>query len=327
MARLIEPDDIDFGAYERQTEAAAKVRPASLYSEDLDAQFAPRLPGSRRPRMTSTKLGGCLEFRPGEVTVWAGYNGHRKSMALGQAIIDLSTQGERSLVMSFEMLPAVTLARMARQVFGVNVPTKRQRDAFMRWTDDRLWVFDHMGRFSPAKALAVLRYFCEELEGTQVVIDSMMMVCESEESLDEQKQLITDLVRVAQETGLHIHLVAHCKKPLDESKPPSKYDIRGSSAISDQVHNIVMVWANQAKKAALEAGAKLDDKPTPNGRSWGDQPDAMLSVGKQRNGSFEGKLSLWWDESSYRFTNERMTPIEPYLIDDEQEFRYEEVHA
>lgn len=323
MARMIEPDDIDFGAYERQTEAAAKVRPASLYSEDLDAQFAPRLPGGRRPRMNSTKLGGCLEFRPGEVTVWAGYNGHRKSMALGQTIADLCSQGERCLVMSFEMLPAVTLARMARQVFGVNVPTKRQRDAFMRWTDDRLWIFDHMGRFSPSKALAVLRYFAEELVGTQIVIDSMMMVCESEESLDEQKQLITDLVRVAQETGVHVHLVAHCKKPLDETKLPTKYDIRGSSAISDQVHNIVMVWANQAKKAAIEAagGANVDEK-------WLEQPDAMLAVGKQRNGAFEGKLKLWWDEASYRFTNERTTPIEPYPIgDDEPQYAFEEAHA
>ena len=313
MASLIEPDDIDFGAYERATEAAAKVRPASLYSELLDEQFAPRLPGARRPRMNSTKLGGCLEFRAGEVTVWAGYNGHRKSLAIGQTVMDLCTQGERCLVMSFEMLPAVTLARMCRQVWGVGAPSKRQRDAFMRWTDDRLWIFDHMGRFSPRKCLAVLQYFADELQGAHVVIDSMMMVCESEESLDEQKQFMTDLVRLAQETGLHVHLVAHCRKPgEDESRPPSKYSIRGSSTISDLPHNIVLVWANQAKKAEVEAkGAMVEEK-------WLEQPDAMLSVGKQRNGSFEGKLKLWWDESSYRFTNERMSPIEPYAIDNGQ---------
>ena len=318
MARLIADDDIDWKTYERQTEAAAKVRAASLYSADLDAQFAPKLPGSRRPRMSSTKLGGCLEFRPGEVTVWAGYNGHRKSMALGQAVADLCSQGERALVMSFEMLPAVTLARMCRQVWGVAVPSKRQRDAFMRWTDDRLWIFDHMGRFSTRKCLAVLQYFASELGGTHVVIDSMMMVCESEESLDEQKQFVTDLVRIAQETGLHLHLVAHCKKPLDESKVPTKYDIRGSSAISDQAHNIVMVWANQAKKDACQAqGANAEEK-------WLEQPDAVIVVGKQRNGSYEGKVRLWWDEHSYRFTNERTTPIEPYPIDDEGQYEFEE---
>lgn len=321
MARLIEPDDIDFGAYERSTEAAAKVRPASLYSEELDAQFAPRDRDARRPRMNSTKLGGCLEFRPGEVSVWAGYNGHRKSMAVGQAVADLCSQGERCLVMSFEMMPAVTLARMCRQVWGVGVPSKRQRDAFMRWTDDRLWIFDHMGRFSPRKCMAVLQYFAEELGGTHAVIDSMMMVCESEESLDEQKQFMTDLVRIAQETGMHVHVVAHCKKPLDESKVPSKYDIRGSSSISDQAHNIVMVWANQAKKAAIEAsGANVEEK-------WLEQPDAMLWVGKQRNGSYEGKLKLWWDEACYRFSNERTTPIEPYAIEDEVQYEFDEAAA
>jgi twinkle protein len=321
MARMIEPDDIDFGAYERSTEAAAKVRAASLYSELLDEQFAERVPGARRPRMNSTKLGGCLEFRSGEVTVWAGYNGHRKSLAVGQSIADLCTQQERALVMSFEMLPAVTLARMCRQVWGVSAPSKRQRDTFMRWTDNRLWIFDHMGRFSPSKCLAVMRYFSEELHGTQVVVDSMMMVCESEESLDEQKQFTTDLVRVAQETGLHVHLVAHCKKPLDESKPPTKYDIRGSSAISDQVQNIVMVWANKAKKAAIEAANGNPEE------KWLEQPDAMLCLDKQRNGSFEGKLKLWWDESSFRFTNERTTPIEPYPIEDEGQYQFEEQFA
>ena len=64
------------------------------------------------------------------------------------------------------------------------------------------------------------RYFAEELGGSHVVIDSMMMVCASEEHLDEQKQFVTDLVRLSQETGLHVHLVTHCRKPQggDESR-------------------------------------------------------------------------------------------------------------
>lgn len=312
MARVIDHDDIDWAAYEAATDLQIKVRPASMFADELVAHFAPKTPGARRARMTSTKLRTCIDFRPAEVTVWAGYNGSRKSMILGQAAIDLCAMGERVLVASLEMLPRETLGRMARQCFGCSTPSERQLRAFSDWTDDRLWIFDHFGRLNPDKVVTIARFFAEELAGGHLVLDSMMMVCRSEESLDEQKQFMTDLVRVAQETGLHIHLVAHCRKPAgdDDPKPPTKYSLRGSAAISDQAHNVLMVWANKAKKAEIEArGARTDDK-------WLEQPDAMVLVEKQRNGQFEGRLKLWCDESSFRFTDERTTPIEPYPIEE-----------
>lgn len=311
---MIDPDDIDWQAYEAQTEASIKVCPASLFSEQLDELFAPRMPGMRRPRMNSTKLGRELEFRPGEVTVWAGYNGSRKSTVTGQVILDLCSQGERCLVMSFEMLPARTLQRMACQAMAHGSPSKRERDAFLSWTDDRLWVFNHFGNFEPRHCLAVLRYFAKELQGTHVVVDSIMKVCVSEESFDEQKNFVGDVIRVAQETGMHVHLIGHCRKPNGgtEDKPPSKYDIRGSSAVSDQVDNVVLVWSNKAKKAALLNNSK-DEKVL-------EQPDVVLVVDKQRNAPFEGPLKFWLHEPSFRISDERTSPVEPYAIEYDEEF-------
>ena len=303
---MIDPDDIDFGAYMRQTEPAMKVRKASLFSDDLAAQFAPRDRSHCAPTMDSTKLGRELEFRPGEVTIWAGYNGHRKSFFTGQVALDLCLQGQKVLMASMEMRPAHTLARMARQCMAEVRPGRELTDEFMGWTDDRLWIFDHIGRISPALCVAVLKYFADELGGQQVFIDSMMMVCASEEHLDEQKQFMTDLVRVAQETGLHIHLVAHCRKPVDETKPPTKYDLRGSAALSDQAHNVVMVWFNKAKAEKLRRN--LTDPDAQN------QADAMVVVEKQRNGEFEGKLQLWIDDVSLRFVNDRAASVLPYSL-------------
>lgn len=309
MARVIDADTIDWRVYERDTDAKTRVRPASIFADELVAQFAPRpAKGSRRARMISTKLRTAVDFRPGETTVWAGYNGHRKSMFAGQVALDLCCLAEPTLIASFEMQPAVTLARAARQCFACAQPSERQLRMFSDWTDRRLWLFDHMGRVEPARLLAVLRYFGEELRGRHAFVDSMMMVCASEDELDQQKQFMTDLVRLAQETDLHVHLIAHCRKPQggDESKPPTKYDLRGSAAISDQAHNVITVWANKAKKAILEAN--------PNDEKAIDQPDAAVTVEKQRNGAFEGRLKLWWDEASFRFTDERTTPLEPYPV-------------
>lgn len=306
MAGLLSADEIDFGAYMRSTECKAKVRSAAEFADDLISELEPQTDANRSPSMFSTKIRNSIEFRPGEVTVWAGYNGHRKSLFTGQVAAELCKQRVKVLIASMEMEPRRTLARMARQFFGSREigPTTARR--FAEWTDGRLWLFDHVGRVQPDQMLAVLSYFANELGGQQVFIDSMMMVCASEESLDEQKQFMTDLVRSSQETGLHLHLVAHCRKPQDESKPPTKYDLRGSAALSDQAQNVITVWANKPKRAALDKD--------PNDFEAQKQPDAAVTIEKQRNGNFEGRLAMWFHETSLRFTDERLTPVEAWTL-------------
>jgi twinkle protein len=307
MARVL-ADDIDYAAYERQTECRAKVRRASVFTDELHARFQPPEKQPRHPEMFSTKLRGGLRFRPGEVTCWTGYSKHRKSMFTGQVALDLCVQRERVLMASFEMYPADTLTRMAKQASGIQPPTTGWLDRFAKWTDSRLWLFDHVGRINPQQCMAVARYFAEECKGTQLFVDSMMMVVGSEESADEQKQFATDIIRVAQETGLHIHLITHCRKPQggDESKPPTKYDVRGSAAITDQAHNIVTVWANKAKRAKLERNA-FDAEAA-------QEPDALVSVEGQRNGAFEGRVKLWFHDESMRFLDEQFGNCEPYPL-------------
>lgn len=303
-------DTIDLAAYMRSDDdIAVKVRSASEFKAGLRNVFAPRTDSDRKAQMFSTKLRSVIEFRPGEVTCWAGYNGHRKSMFTGQVALDLIVQRQRLLMASMEMQPHDTLGRMVRQAYGLAVPMDWQLDQFSDWTDGRLWMFDHIGRITPDRCLAVCRYFAEELNGEHVMIDSMMMVCASEEHLDEQKQFMTDMVRLAQETGLHVHLVAHCRKPqAGEDKPPTKYDLRGSAAISDQAHNVVMVWADKGKKA------KTDARPGDN--SMNDIPDALVTVEKQRNGAWEGRVKLWFDDGSLRFIDDHAASVEPYHMQD-----------
>lgn len=304
MAELI-ADDIDFSAYETATEAAVKVRPASVFVEELEREFDQERK-TNFPDMFSTKLRNDLQFRPAELTVWAGYSGARKSMFTGQVALDLCVQRQRVLIASFEMQPAKTLSRMTRQCLGVARPALESVRAFSKWTDGRLWIFDHMGRINPARCIAVLRYFATELKGQHAFVDSFMMVCGSEESSDEQKQFTTDLVRLCKETGLHIHLIAHCRKPMDDGRPPTKYDVRGSAAISDQADNVITLWGNKAKKQALEK-CSHDQEAL-------EQPDTIVSVEKQRDSGWEGKAKLWFDPASMRFCDDRLSRITPYPL-------------
>lgn len=311
MARILTDDDIDFAAYARDTECKAKVKKAGEFEFDLLEAFRQKDSGHRSPSMFSSRLGGRLEFRPGEVTVWAGYSKHRKSTFTGQVMAELAHQDHRCLSCSYEMQPHQSLMRMARQVLGHGHPTPAQIKEFIRWTDSRLWIFDHMGNITPEKQLAVLRYFAEQVEGKHAFIDSMQFVCESEESIDEQKRFITSLVRMGIETGLHIHLIVHCRKPNngDETKPPTKHDIRGTSAIADQAANIVTVWYDRAR------AAKLDRHPSDEEELA--KPSALVTVEGQRNGAWEGRLQYWQDEGSMRFVDERTTQVASWINEQE----------
>jgi twinkle protein len=231
-------------------------------------------------------------------------------MFTGQTALDLCSQNQRTLIVSLEMTPARTLARMARQATAQPVPSSDLRRDFLKWTDGRLWLFDYVGRLGPSRCLAVLRYFAKELQGKHVFIDSMMKVVESEESMDEQKAMLGNLCDIAKETGLHVHLIAHCRKPgaTGEDKPPTKYDIKGSGAISDQSHNVVLVWDNKPKRA--EAGKRNPDP------SLNEQPDFLVCIDKQRNGSVEGKFGMMFDERTLRFVDSKDHPVNAYDLGD-----------
>jgi twinkle protein len=300
---------VDLSAYLRTMDLTAKVQPASEFLDAVRAEFAPAEDRQRWPTMLANKARG-LEFRPGELTCWAGYNGHRKSMFTSQVALDLCVQRQRVMIASLEMSPARTMARMAKQAFGVGRPSEQQLGELGRWSDGRLWLFDHVGKIDGDSALALMRYFADEHKGQHVFLDSMMMVVDSEEHLDQQKTFVTGLVRVAVETGLHIHLITHCRKPPsgDDSSPPTKYDIKGSGSISDQAPNVVTVWADRAKAQAHQAG-HMD-------ALMAEKPDALVTVEKQRNGEWEGRLQFWLDWPSLRFMPDRYSAPEPYRMGD-----------
>lgn len=298
---------MDLNAYMGGPDFSAKVRMASEFQHLVMARLKPEETREHHPSMLLAK-GHGIEFRPGEVTAWVGYNGHRKSMFTSQVALDLCVQRQRILIVSLEMDPADTMARMTRQATGYAIPGLDMVTRFHQWTDDRLWLFDHVGNLSVDHAFALCRYFADVHKGTHVFLDSMMMICTSEERLDEQKKFSTGLVRLAQETGLHVHVITHCRKPQTggEDKLPSRYEIRGSSAISDQAHNVMVVWMNKAKYAKLEEN--------PNDFDAAEQPCAVVKCDKQRNGKWEGKIKLWHHANSLRFCDDRMSEVQPYHL-------------
>lgn len=277
------PDEIDFSQYMTEPEGHA-VRPASEWLDDTIAQFYPTGTEPRAPGMLWTKAGDRVKFRPGEVSLWAGVNGHGKSMFLSQVELDLIYQAERVMVASFEMKPAKQMHRMSRQASGSRQPDRTWLEVFHQWTDGRLWIYDHVGSVEWRKVIAVMRYACEQFGITHFVIDSLMKCVKGEDDYNAQKNFVNELCAFAQAHGVHIHLVHHVRKGESEHKAPGKFDVKGAGAITDQVDNVFIVWRN--KKAEEEK----------NG-----EPTCVLACEKQRNGEFEGKLGFWFDLDSQQY--------------------------
>lgn len=277
------PDEIDFSAYMDAPEQH-RVVPASEFLEQTVALFYPPANMPRFPTMLWEKARGRVEFRPGEVSLWAGVNGHGKSMFLSQVGLDLCHQGERVMSASFEMTAPRQMQRMCRQAYAGDKPPALFLSEMHRWTDNRLWIYDHMGAIDWKKLMAVLRYARANFGVSQFVIDSLMKCVRGEDDYNGQKDFVNDLCSFAQANQVHVHLVHHVRKGESESKAPGKFDVRGASSITDLVDNVFIVWRN--KKAA----------ETDNG-----EPTCQVAVEKQRHGEYEGKLGFWFDPDSQQY--------------------------
>lgn len=294
----------DFERYMQQRDGSdhENIKPATEFTSDLITYFnaGSTYTGSSLPW---TKTQEQFRLRPAEVTIWAGFNGHGKSLVLGQIVLHL-LKNHRVCLASFEMRPVTTLARMCRQALGASNPTDDYVQRFCDRAGDKLWIYDQQGTVSSERVIAVIHYASEKLGVEHFVIDSLMKCGVNEDDYNGQKRFIDRLCAVAKDTGCHIHLVAHSRKGQDELSAPNKMDIKGSGSITDQVDNVMTVWRNKRKEQMLAAGKVDSDTQS--------QPDALIICDKQRNGEWEGKIGLWFDKPSFRFIEKgsKVLPLE-----------------
>lgn len=277
---------VDFEAYMQSREAdAALIKPAEDFRDALHEEFYGEA-SQQGLYLPWVKVQDKWRIRAGELTVWSGFNGHRKSMVTGYVLLDLMRQGAKGCILSFEMKPRKTLRRMASQSVGVKRPTPEYIDKFLDSVSGKLWLYDQQGDTSPERVIAVITYCAEQLGVSQFLVDSMMKIVADEDDYNSQKKFTGRLQNLARDLNIHIHLVTHAKKKEDESKRPGKQDNRGSGTIVDQTDNYAVVFRIPKKPDVEDSG-----------------PDHCIYLDKQRNADdgWEGTLALWFDENSLQF--------------------------
>lgn len=289
--RLVD-DTIDFSAYYAEPEARQIVKPASHWTQAVIDSFS--LPQhARGAYLPWLKAADLFRLRPNELTLWPGINGHGKSLVLNQVVLCAASQGEKCLIASMEMRPLLTLKRLTRQATKEREPGPTVTRGFTSWSDDRIWLYDHVGSVNWRHLIAVLRWCVPNLGITQFVIDSLMRCGIAETDYDGQKAFLDALCNFKNDHPVNVHLVMHSRKKDDEFAPPGKFDAKGTGTITDLADNVLTVWRNKKKEAARDNGVMTDELSK--------KPDAMLICDKQRNFDWEGSLALWYHRDSMQF--------------------------
>lgn len=291
-----------------------ELKRASQYLQDVLDRFYPPdgKPLGYEPGWDKTRE--KVMFRPHELSVWTGINGHGKTQFLGHLMLNHMRRGARVCIASLELKPGLLLSRLTRQATGMREPSKEYITTVSEWFHDKLWIFDLTGTAKANRLLEVFTYAKQRYGVDTFVIDSFAKLDMSDDDYKGQKILMNALCDFKTEYDCHIHLVVHPRKGADETEMPGKLDTKGSGAITDLADNCFSIWRNKAKervKAKVEKNEPLTDKEQEKLL----MPDCLWRCDKQRDGDWEGNISFWYEPNSFQYLsyeNQKPQRIVPY---------------
>lgn len=286
----------------------AEIKKASEYELTVAAIRDGLVRGAKLP----TFAGNDFEIREGEITILAGASGHGKSLLMGQIALEFAKANKRTCIMSFEMTPARTLDRMLSQCCGRSANTDTVLDTLHR-IGSKICVLDKVGGVNPRFVYGAIISAVKEYQCEQIVIDNLMKVCDEfgEDGMNSTKNFVATLCELAKDLHCHIWLVHHVRKSEKETDKIDKYSIRGAAVVTDQADNILILQRNLAKEQKQQSegfDAQYDQ----------DEPDAMLSVVKQRNGSWQGQIPLWFEAEHLFYSNSATRSVADFSFKKEQ---------
>ena len=234
-------------------------------------------------------------WRGSEVTVWTGRNGSGKSTILNQHIIDLGYKGERTCIYSGEMPPDRYLRWAVIQLLKKNEPTKTEIDTALKWMENKIYILNVTSSIEPNKLLGDFEYVARRFGVKHFIIDSLMKVkLNDSDEYNEQKNFMNQICDFSKKTNSHVNLVVHPRKTMSDKDEPGKVDVKGSSHITDLAHNVIVMY-------------RVDDETKDKLRKAGKMvADTFLFVKKNREFGIEGKVYMYFNEDTRRFSTQEL---------------------
>lgn len=241
-----------------------------------------------------------FKVRRGEITLWCGYNGHGKSAMLLQTMLHLAQNKERVCVASLEVAPHRSMNIMIHQHMRTKPTDPAMVDEAINEINDNIWLICHVGVVQWKRLIEEMRYAHARYGITQFSIDSLLKCGINGDDYNGQREFVSALADFVNDTGCHVHLVAHSRKSADELQMPSKMDVAGSGDISNLIWNGITVWRNKEKEDNLRL-AEFDGDEEKK-QKYKNEHDAMIKFWKQRNGDGSEPIKrLYFHPQIYTF--------------------------
>lgn len=299
MNMRVELSDVELMGYIGQQESQDVLSASNDNVIDAVSRFL-KSSGLRGDRIPWEKASNHAAFGSGELSLWAGINGHGKTQMLYQVMTEFLERGRRVLIASMEMDFTETLANMTQQAAGCFPSDRFQRD-WLKAQDSKLFVYNRKGRV-PLDCVIGLTHYAKTLGINHLVVDSLTMCGVGREDYDRQAEFVNELRAAAKMAGLHVHLVCHMRKGESERKRPNKFDIRGAGEITDMADKVFIVWRNKVRENELSSAAYQNRAPEEKIAS---QYGVYLALEKNRQDGHEGVFGLYYDAQSKRFEAEQ----------------------
>ena len=234
---LVTQDEPDF----ERTPELALLNLKSLTAGELLAQYASKQASYQTAPFDVT--GEQLRFYPGGISIWSGFPGSGKTTLLRQLACHLLHRGEGVFFASLEEHPSDLLIGIAAVAAGVPlgfVPDEKSLQIALDAYSDRLRIWGVIGIAQHRKILGVIRKLGEQ--GIKhAIIDSLMCLDIRNDDIEIQRQFAVLVAATAKASGVHIHLVAHPKKPMQNGQEPDINDVAGAKEIGGIADNILFV--------------------------------------------------------------------------------------
>jgi twinkle protein len=206
-----------------------------------------------------------------------------------------------------EMPAAKIGAKVYQQAGGMNYPTPQKADQIRELIKNNIFIFNTYGSAKAPRILEVFEYARRRYGVEYFVIDSLAKCGFAEDDHSGQKALVDQLADFALEKRVHVCLVVHMRKGDTEEKPPGKFDVKGTGAITDMVSSVFIIHRNKRKERLLREGG-INDTP-----ELLREPDTKLICVKQRETGEEPIFALWFHPQSCQFLESKHSEPKLYI--------------
>lgn len=194
------------------------------------------------------KLRGGFEL--GTLNVIAGWQGAGKSTLINQMVISESiSQGYKVFLYSGELKATNALKWLRRTIcdqvhiqeikaeFGVYYKeTEECKKLIKNWLNNKFYLYKNKRNLSLDTLIYHMEILAKRDNVKVFVIDNLIKLIVTAGVQDElmaQTIIVNKLKDFAEDNNVIVHLIAHCKKNGDRSKPPTIEDISGSANIGN----------------------------------------------------------------------------------------------